>query len=47
MDKIINKGLIANPLNWLTVFAMVLIASILGHQLLALAGQQPATPQSN
>jgi hypothetical protein len=41
--QIINVELIKQPLNWAIIFLMVVIASIAGHQLLTLAGMEPAT----
>jgi hypothetical protein len=35
---IINTQLIKNPLNWLTVWAMVLLAGVLGHYIFTWAG---------
>jgi hypothetical protein len=44
---IINWPLMKNPLNWLTVLLMVVIAGIAGHFLLSFAGVEPATDNDN
>lgn len=43
MDKIVNVGLLKNPLNWLTVVLMLVLAGIAGHLLLSAAGIEPST----
>jgi hypothetical protein len=40
--QILNLDLIKNPLNWLIIFMMLVIAAIAGHQLLSLAKVEPA-----
>jgi hypothetical protein len=44
---IVNKGLLFNPLNWLIVVLMLIIAGMGGHYLLALAGITPSSPAQN
>jgi uncharacterized membrane protein len=38
MDKFINVKLLANPLNWLVVWMMVILSAVLGHFILTGAG---------
>lgn len=45
MDKIINVRLLSHPANWLTIFLMLVIAAIAGHEALSLAQIEPATQQ--
>lgn len=35
---IVNTELMKNPLNWLTIWAMILIAAVAGHFILTWAG---------
>lgn len=44
---IVNKGLLFNPLNWLIVLLMLIIAGVAGHYLLALAGISTVSPAQN
>jgi hypothetical protein len=46
MNKIINVPLLSNPLNWLVVWMMVILAAILGHFILSWAGVSH-TPAAN
>lgn len=39
---IVNTAILKSPLNWLTVFLMLLIAGLGGHLILTLAGLEPA-----
>lgn len=43
MDSFINVKLLSHPLNWLTVFLMLTIAAIAGHEILSLVKVEPAT----
>jgi hypothetical protein len=43
MDKFINVKLLSHPLNWLTIFLMLVIAAIAGHEVLSLAKIEPTT----
>lgn len=36
--KIVNGSLLANPLNWLIVWLMLIVAAMAGHLLLDAAG---------
>jgi hypothetical protein len=45
--QIINVELIREPINWVIIFLMVLIAAIAGHQLLTLVNIEPDTSNSN
>lgn len=45
MDSVINVKLLSHPMNWLTVFLMLVIAAIAGHKILELAQIEPATQQ--
>lgn len=38
MDKFINVKVLANPLNWLVVFAILMLLSVFGHFVLTWAG---------
>lgn len=40
--QIVNTAILKSPINWLTVFLMLLIAALAGHLLLTLAGFEPA-----
>lgn len=42
----VNFALLKNPINWLTVILMILIASIAGHLALTYFGIEPATSES-
>jgi hypothetical protein len=42
--KLINVALLKNPMNWLIVLLMLVLAGIAGHMLLELAGMEPAQP---
>jgi hypothetical protein len=41
--QIINVPLLAHPMNWLTIFLMLTIAAIAGHEILSLAKIEPST----
>jgi hypothetical protein len=41
--RFLNVELLSHPVNWLTVFMMLVIAAIAGHELLTLAQLEPAT----
>jgi hypothetical protein len=41
--KIVNTALLKNPLNYIIVLLMLVIAGIGGHLFLSLLGVQPAT----
>jgi hypothetical protein len=41
-----NWKILSHPMNWLTIWLMVLIAGIFGHLLLSLFEQEPATVAS-
>jgi hypothetical protein len=43
MDSFINVKLLSHPLNWLTIFLMLTIAAIAGHEILSLVKLEPAT----
>ncbi len=43
----INWQLLKNPLNWLTVILMLVLAGIGGHLLLSWVGIEPSTQNSN
>lgn len=45
MDKIINVRLLSHPMNWLTVFLMLVIAAIAGHEVLSLVQIEPTVSQ--
>lgn len=47
MDKFINLKLASHPMNWLTVWLMLIIAGAIGHMLLSLLGVAPANAQSS
>jgi len=40
---ILNFELLKNPLNWIIVLLMLIIAGVAGHYLLSLFGVEPAT----
>lgn len=42
----LNWPLVKNPINWLIVLLMLLIAGMAGHLLLSWAGLEPAQPSS-
>jgi hypothetical protein len=44
---IINWPLLKNPLNWVIVLLMLVIAGMAGHYLLALAGISPTKASEN
>lgn len=44
--QIINTGLVKHPLNWFIVLMMLVIAAIAGHEILSLAGMEPAKQAS-
>jgi hypothetical protein len=46
MDGFINLKLMSHPMNWLTIFLMLTIAAIAGHEILTLVNIDPATPKS-
>lgn len=46
MPKLVNTALLRNPMNWLVVLLMLVLAGIAGHLALSLAGVQPANPNS-
>lgn len=39
--QIVNTAILKSPLNWLTVFLMLLLAALGGHLLLTLLGIEP------
>jgi len=43
MDKIINLALLKQPLNWIIVLLMVILAGTAGHFALSWLGHEPAT----
>lgn len=43
--EVINVKLLSHPMNWLTVFLMLVIAGIAGHEILSLVNIDPATPK--
>jgi hypothetical protein len=43
LANFINLPLIKHPLNWAIIFLMLVIAAIAGHELLSLAGIEPAS----
>jgi len=40
--QLLNVGLVKNPLNWLIIFLMLVIAAIGGHLLMSYFGGEPA-----
>lgn len=42
---IVNVPLMKNPINWVIVILMLVIAGIAGHYLVSLAGIEPSTSQ--
>ena len=40
---IINTNLLSHPMNWFTIFLMLVIAAIAGHLVLSLVKMEPAT----
>jgi hypothetical protein len=40
---LVNLPLAKHPLNWAIIFFMLVIAAIAGHELLSLAGIEPAS----
>jgi len=44
--QLVNLKLAAHPMNWLTIFLMLVIAAIAGHEVLSLVKVEPATPSS-
>lgn len=40
--QVLNLELVSHPLNWFTILLMLVIAAIAGHELLSLAGIEPA-----
>lgn len=45
--QIINWGIVKHPLNWATVFLMLVIAAMAGTLVLQGLGLAPATPDDN
>jgi hypothetical protein len=43
--RVLNTELFLHPVNWLTIFLMLVIAAVAGHELLTLAQLEPATKQ--
>jgi hypothetical protein len=43
----VNFILLKHPLNWITIFLMLLIAGFAGHLTLQLAGFDPATTDNS
>lgn len=43
---ILNFNLMKNPINWLTIILMLVIAGMFGHLLLTKAGIEPKTSDS-
>jgi len=41
--EIINFKLMSHPMNWLTIFLMLVIAAIAGHEILSLVKLEPST----
>lgn len=41
----LNFDLLKNPLNWLTVILMLVLAAMFGHLVLSYAGIEPAKSQ--
>lgn len=44
--QVVNIPLLKNPLNWLTIILMLLIAAIFGHLTLSYFGVEPETSSS-
>jgi hypothetical protein len=42
INEMLNTALMKNPLNWLTILLMLVIAGMAGHLLLSLVGIEPA-----
>lgn len=42
----LNWGLLKNPLNWVVVILMLVIAGMAGHLILSYFGVEPAQPTS-
>jgi len=40
---IVNTAILKNPLNWIIVLLMLVLAGIAGHYALSWLGQEPAT----
>lgn len=47
MDSIINLNLLKNPLNWIIVLLMVILAGAAGHFALSWLGVEPATASTS
>lgn len=47
MIQPVNWKLASHPLNWLTIFLMVVIAGSIGHLLLSYIGIEPMTSKSS
>lgn len=41
--EIVNLSLAKHPLNWVTIFLMLVIAAIAGHLALSYAGHEPTS----
>lgn len=41
--EVVNLQLAKHPLNWVTIFLMLVIAAIAGHLLASYTGHEPAT----
>ncbi len=41
--QIVNLELMSNPLNWIIIFLMLVIAAIGGHEVMSLFGKEPAS----
>lgn len=46
MDKVVNVAILKNPLNWVIVLTMVILAGAAGHFALSWLGKEPATATS-
>lgn len=45
--KIVNTGILKNPLNWLIVLLMLILAGTAGHLAMTWFGHEPASSNSN
>lgn len=45
--ELINLGLLKQPINWLVIILMLVIAAMAGHLLLSYFGVEPVTADSN
>jgi hypothetical protein len=40
--QIVNTDLLSHPMNWITIFMMLVLATIAGHLVLSLVKMEPA-----